>query len=177
MPEIAIGPSRVTIEPGALDTLGARVRDAAAAHRYAVISDETVAALHGARVLASLADAGLRAELLAFPAGEAHKTRETWGAMTDRMLAAGFGRDSVVVALGGGVVGDLAGFCAACFQRGIPVVQAPTTIVSQVDSAYGGKTGVDLPEGKNYAGAYHQPAMVLADPATLTTLPAEEAAA
>ena len=82
-----------------------------------------------------------------------------------------------VVALGGGVVGDLAGFCAATYQRGVPVVQVPTTLVAQVDSAYGGKTGVDLPEGKNYVGAYHQPAAVLADPATLATLPAEELAA
>jgi shikimate kinase/3-dehydroquinate synthase len=85
--------------------------------------------------------------------------------------------DDHVVALGGGVVGDVAGFCAAVYQRGVPVVQVPTTLVAQVDSAYGGKTGVDLPEGKNYVGAYHQPAAVLADPATLATLPAEELAA
>jgi shikimate kinase/3-dehydroquinate synthase len=82
-----------------------------------------------------------------------------------------------VVALGGGVVGDLAGFCAATYQRGIPVVQAPTTLVAQVDSAYGGKTGVDLPEAKNYVGAYHQPAAVIADTSTLATLPPEEHAA
>ena len=79
--------------------------------------------------------------------------------------------DDHVVALGGGVVGDVAGFCAAIYQRGVPVVHVPTTLVAQVDSAYGGKTGVDLPEGKNYVGAYHQPAAVLADPATLATLP------
>ncbi len=82
-----------------------------------------------------------------------------------------------VVALGGGVVGDLAGFCAATYQRGVPVVQVPTTLVAQVDSAYGGKTGVDLPEAKNYVGAYHQPAGVLVDPDTLATLPAAELAA
>ena len=86
-------------------------------------------------------------------------------------------REDHVVALGGGVVGDLAGFCAHIYQRGIPVVQLPTTLVAQVDSAYGGKTGVDLPQGKNYAGAYHQPAAVIADTATLATLPAEELAA
>ena len=80
-------------------------------------------------------------------------------------------RSDHVVALGGGVVGDLAGFCAAVYQRGVPVVQVPTTLVAQVDSAYGGKTGVDLPEAKNYVGAYHLPAAVLADPATLATLP------
>ena len=82
-----------------------------------------------------------------------------------------------MVAFGGGVVGDVAGFCAATYQRGVGVVQIPTTLVAQVDSAYGGKTGVDLPQGKNYVGAYHQPLAVLADPATLRTLPAEEAAA
>ena len=82
-----------------------------------------------------------------------------------------------VVALGGGVVGDLAGFCAATYQRGVPVVQIPTTLVAQVDSAYGGKTGVDLPEAKNYVGVYHQPAGVLVDPDTLATLPAAELAA
>ena len=81
-----------------------------------------------------------------------------------------------LVALGGGVVGDLAGFCAATYQRGVPVVQVPTTLAAQVDSAYGGKTGVDLAEGKNYVGAYHQPAGVLVDPATLATLPAAGAA-
>ena len=93
------------------------------------------------------------------------------------LAAAGMAHDDHVLALGGGVVGDLAGFCAATYQRGVPVVQLPTTLVAQVDSAYGGKTGVDLPEGKNYAGAYHQPAAVLADPSVLATLPPAELAA
>jgi shikimate kinase / 3-dehydroquinate synthase len=93
------------------------------------------------------------------------------------LAEAGARRDDCVLALGGGVVGDLAGFCAATYQRGIPLVQAPTTLVAQVDSAYGGKTGVDLPEAKNYVGAYHQPIAVLADPTVLSTLPAEELAA
>src|SRR4029079_10458591 len=93
------------------------------------------------------------------------------------LLRAGATRGDHVVALGGGVGGDVARFCAARHQRRVPVVQVPTTLVAQVDSAYGGKTGVDLPEGKNYVGAYHQPAAVLADPATLATLPAEELAA
>src|SRR6202043_2595711 len=92
------------------------------------------------------------------------------------LLAAGITRADHVVALGGGVVGDLAGFCAATYQRGVPVVQVPTTLVAQVDSAYGGKTGVDLPQAKNYVGAYHQPAAVLVDPDTLATLPAAELA-
>ena len=93
------------------------------------------------------------------------------------LAAAGMEHGDHVLALGGGVVGDLAGFCAASYQRGVAVVQAPTTLVAQVDSAYGGKTGVDLPEGKNYAGAYHQPAAVLVDPSALATLPPEELAA
>jgi shikimate kinase/3-dehydroquinate synthase len=93
------------------------------------------------------------------------------------LATAGARRDDGVLAFGGGVVGDLAGFCAATYQRGVPVVQAPTTLVAQVDSAYGGKTGVDLPEAKNYAGAYHMPHAVLAEPGALATLPAEELAA
>ncbi len=93
------------------------------------------------------------------------------------LAAAGARRDDLVLAFGGGVVGDLAGFCAATYQRGVPLVQAPTTLVAQVDSAYGGKTGVDLPAGKNFVGAYHMPVAVLADPSTLATLPPEELAA
>ena len=111
------------------------------------------------------------------PPGEAAKTWDRAGAVLRALAAAGMAGDDHVVALGGGVVGDLAGFCAATYQRGVPVVQLPTTLVAQVDSAYGGKTGVDLPEGKNYAGAYHQPAAVLADPGVLETLPPEELAA
>jgi shikimate kinase / 3-dehydroquinate synthase len=115
--------------------------------------------------------------VIAIPPGEAAKTWEQAGRVLRALAAAGMEHDDHVVALGGGVVGDLAGFCAATYQRGVPVVQLPTTLVAQVDSAYGGKTGVDLPEGKNYAGAYHQPAAVLADPAVLATLPGPELAA
>src|SRR5207237_1658330 len=106
-----------------------------------------------------------------------HKTLTTVEQALRAMAAAGIDHDSHVGALGGGVVGDVAGFCAAIYQRGIPVVQVPTTVVAQVDSAYGGKTGVDLPEGKNYAGAYHQPSAILLDHATRETLPQEEHAA
>ncbi|HWI75014.1 MAG TPA: bifunctional shikimate kinase/3-dehydroquinate synthase [Baekduia sp.] len=115
--------------------------------------------------------------LIEIPPGEEHKTLETAERVWHALVAQGVTRADHVIALGGGVVGDLAGFCAATYQRGIAVVQAPTTIVSQVDSAYGGKTGVDLPEAKNYVGAYHQPAAVLADTTTLATLPPEEHAA
>lgn len=110
-------------------------------------------------------------------AGEENKTLGAAEHVLRSLARAGAERSDLVVAVGGGVVGDLAGLCAALYQRGIRHVQVPTTLVAQVDSAYGGKTGVDLPEGKNYAGAYHQPAAVLCDPAALDTLPAEEAAA
>ncbi|MEA2422031.1 MAG: shikimate kinase / 3-dehydroquinate synthase [Thermoleophilaceae bacterium] len=109
--------------------------------------------------------------------GEAAKTLVSAEWVLRRMAVAGIGHDDMVAAVGGGVVGDLAGFCAAVYQRGIRHVQVPTTLVAQVDSAFGGKTGVDLPEGKNYAGAYHQPSAVLVDPGALDTLPAEERAA
>jgi shikimate kinase/3-dehydroquinate synthase len=109
--------------------------------------------------------------------GEQHKTVHGAEFVLRRLAQAGAERRDLVVAVGGGVVGDLAGFCAAVYQRGMPYVQVPTTLVAQVDAAYGGKTGVDLPEGKNYVGSYHQPVSVLCDPAALDTLPAEELAA
>jgi shikimate kinase/3-dehydroquinate synthase len=115
--------------------------------------------------------------VIEIPPGEEHKTLQTAERVWRAMAAQGVTRADHLIALGGGVVGDLAGFCASAYQRGMPVVQAPTTVVSQVDSAYGGKTGVDLPEAKNYVGAYHQPAAVLADTLTLATLPAAEHAA
>ncbi len=140
------------------------------AGRGIVVTDSTVAE----HQLGAVRDP---AGVIEFPPGEAHKTLQTAERVWHALVAQGVTRADHLVALGGGVVGDLAGFCASTFQRGIPVVQAPTTVVSQVDSAYGGKTGVDLPEAKNYVGAYHQPAAVLADTSTLATLPPEEHAA
>jgi shikimate kinase/3-dehydroquinate synthase len=134
------------------------------------ISDEAVAPLYAER-LAPLA------ATIAVEPGEGAKTMAEAERVLRALASAGMTREDHVVALGGGVVGDLAGFCAHLYQRGVPVVQVPTTLVAQVDSAYGGKTGVDLPEGKNYAGAYHQPAAVLVDPGTLASLPPEELAA
>jgi shikimate kinase / 3-dehydroquinate synthase len=134
------------------------------------VSDETVAALYGGRL-------GRMAATIAIAPGENHKTLESAEEVWRGLLEGGMTRADHVVALGGGVVGDLAGFCAATYQRGVPVVQVPTTLVAQVDSAYGGKTGVDLPEAKNYVGVYHQPAGVIVDPDTLATLPAAELAA
>src|SRR5271155_1336215 len=133
------------------------------------VSDETVWRLYGGY----LGDLG---GTITIAPGEGEKTLQSAERVWRALLGAEVTRADHVVALGGGVVGDLAGFCAATYQRGIPVVQVPTTLLAQVDSAYGGKTGVDLPEAKNYVGAYHQPAGVLVDPDTLSTLPAPELA-
>ena len=115
-----------------------------------------------------------KTDVLIIPAGESNKTRDTWARLTDQMLAKGYGRDSTVIALGGGVVGDLAGFVAATFMRGIPVVQVPTTLVAMVDASIGGKTGVDTYLGKNLVGVFHFPAAVLIDSQVLATLPVRE---
>jgi shikimate kinase/3-dehydroquinate synthase len=138
--------------------------------RRFVISDETVAGLHADRVPDPVAR-------LAMPPGEEAKTLANAERLLRALAEAGMDHDDHVVALGGGVVGDVGGFCAAVYQRGVGVVQVPTSLVAQVDSAYGGKTGVDLPEGKNYVGAYHQPRAVLADPRVLDSLPEAELAA
>jgi 3-dehydroquinate synthase len=163
----------ITVAPGALDSLGARAEAAAPAHRYVVITDDHVGPLYAARVLASL---GPRrpASVLVMPHGEGAKTRETWSRLTDEMLALGCGRDTTVVALGGGVAGDMAGFVAATYMRGVPVIQVPTTLLAMIDAAIGGKTAVDTPAGKNLVGAFHPPAAVVVDPAVLATLPPRE---
>jgi shikimate kinase/3-dehydroquinate synthase len=131
------------------------------------VADENVARLYLERL-------GEVDGSVVFPAGETSKTPATAELVWRALAAGGMSRDDHIVALGGGVVGDVAGFCAAGYQRGVPIVHVPTTLVAQVDSAYGGKTGVDLPEAKNYVGAYHQPVGVLVDPETLATLPAAE---
>jgi 3-dehydroquinate synthase len=147
------------------------------AARYAVITDSRVAPLYGEAVRDRVSGSGGPVDLFVFPAGEWNKTRETWAALADQMLAAGYGRDSAVLAVGGGVVGDLAGFVAASYLRGIPYVQVPTTLLAMIDSSIGGKTGVDVPAGKNLLGAFHQPRLVVADLDVLGTLPAPEFAA
>jgi 3-dehydroquinate synthase len=133
-----------------------------------------VAGLYGERVVESLRSARLTTDLLTFPAGEANKTRQQWLELSDRMFALGCGRDSCVVALGGGVTGDLAGFVAATYMRGVPLIQAPTTLLAMIDASVGGKTGVDTPSGKNLIGAFHPPRAVLADTRLLDTLPDTE---
>ncbi len=169
------GGSPIVVAPGALDRIGELVARHAPAHATVVVTDTNVAPLYAERVRAALAAAtGGAVHVIAIPAGEVHKTRTEWARVTDRMLELECGRDTTVVALGGGVVGDLAGFVAATFMRGVPVVQVPTTLLAMVDAAVGGKTAVDTPAGKNLVGAFHQPAVVVADPEVLATLPARE---
>jgi 3-dehydroquinate synthase len=169
--EVSVGGYRVRIAPGALDTVAEVARESAPAHRYAVISDETVAPLYGPRIAAGFAG---RAALLTVPAGEAHKSRETWAMLTDALIDGGFGRDSTIIALGGGMIGDLAGFVAATYMRGVAVIQVPTTLLAMVDASIGGKTAVDTPRGKNLVGAFHPPAAVVIDPGALATLPPDQ---
>lgn len=170
MPDIrvphALGAYDVTVRAGALDDLADRVRTLWPDRTVALITDETVRALLSDRLAG-----GPWTIVLSVPPGEASKSRARWEALTDALSAAGFSRDAAIVALGGGVVGDLAGFVAATFARGIPFLQVPTTLLAMVDSSVGGKTGVDTPQGKNLVGAFHPPAAVLADPAVLATLP------
>jgi len=139
-----------------------------------VVTDSTVGPLYADRVLASLKSTGFNAGLITVPAGETSKCLAQVGDISRQMIRAQLDRGSFLIALGGGVVGDLAGFAASIFYRGIPYVQIPTTIVSQVDSSVGGKTGVNTPEGKNLIGAFHHPEFVLADTETLTSLPERE---
>lgn len=165
---------QVLVGPGLLSSLGATCARVAPAHRYAIISDEAVARhwLGPARDAILSAIGGAAVVTATVPPGEGSKTRERWAQLTDWLLAEGAGRDTTVVALGGGVVGDLAGFVAATYLRGVPVVQVPTSLLAMVDAAIGGKTGVDTPRGKNLVGAFHQPRAVVADVWTLATLPA-----
>ena len=142
--------------------------------RAALVTDSNVGPLYADAVAGPLRDAGYEIVEIVVPAGEASKSMEMVTDVCRRMLRAGLDRKSFLIALGGGVVGDLAGFAAAIFQRGIPFVQIPTTVVAQVDSSVGGKTGVNTPEGKNLLGSFHQPRLVVADVATLQSLPDRE---
>jgi 3-dehydroquinate synthase len=156
---------------GALDDLGALMRDAGLRGSAFVISDDCVAPLFGERALASLRNAGFEAALRAFPAGEASKSLETVRAMYDWLLDEHAERGSAVVALGGGVTGDLGGFVAATYLRGVPFVQAPTSLLAMVDASIGGKVGVDHPRGKNLVGAFYPPKLVVQDTSLLASLP------
>lgn len=164
----------VRIKPGLLDEIGARVRGAVSGDAVALVTDSNVNERFGARVTEALRAAGLRVERFVVPAGEESKSWVHAGELLEAFAAAGLDRSSGVVALGGGVVGDLAGFCASAYMRGIALVHVPTTLLAQVDSAIGGKTGVDLAAGKNLAGAFWPPRLVLADTDALATLPDAE---
>ncbi len=164
----------IFIEDGLMENIGADLVKRDIASRYVVISDDYVAALYGSTLMATLEKAGIEAELLTFPHGEASKNLQVYAELSSRLAQLGLDRKSGLIALGGGVTGDLTGFLAATYMRGIPFVQVPTTLLSQVDSSVGGKTGVDIPEGKNLVGAFYQPKVVYIDTAVLTTLPVEE---
>jgi len=172
------GSYQVRIDGGCLDTVGEETRKALPrVGRVLVVSDTNVWPLYGARVLESLRGAGIPAEESIMPAGEESKRLETVEGFCTAALEAGLDRSSAIVALGGGVVGDIAGLVAALYMRGVPHVQLPTTLLAMVDSSVGGKTGVDLAGGKNLVGAFHQPSLVLADPEVLATLSQRETAA
>jgi 3-dehydroquinate synthase len=159
---------------GLLDQTGPNIIDAVTGSNCAIISDENVAPLLGKRVAESLTSSGLQPTLIAIPAGEKSKTLEQAGAICDEMIAARLDRHSFIVGLGGGVVGDISGFVAAIFERGIPHVQIPTTLLAMVDSSIGGKTGVNTVAAKNLIGAIHHPLLVIDDLDVLNTLPSRE---
>ena len=144
------------------------------AHAAMLVSDDNVFPLYGDALKAALADTGLEIREFVFPHGERNKTLATWGRLLECMSSSRMTRSDFVIALGGGIVGDLAGFAAASYQRGIRFVQIPTTLLADVDASVGGKTAVDLESGKNQVGAFHQPALVICDTDTLETLPKEE---
>ena len=163
----------VVVGRGLLAQAGERIAPLARG-RTVIVTDETVAAIHAAALTASLSAAGVKSEIVAVPAGEASKSFAELERVLDRLLEIGLDRKDVVVALGGGVVGDLAGLAAALYMRGVDFVQIPTTLLAQVDSSVGGKTAIDTPRGKNLVGAFHQPRLVLADIDVLATLPARQ---
>lgn len=165
----------ILIGPALLAHLGRRMRDAGVrGDAVAVVQDAAVADLYGKTVTASLEDAGFRVVPITIPSGETSKCLGQLGEVYDALAAGRLDRSSAVVALGGGVAGDLAGFAAATYLRGIDFVQVPTTLLAQVDASVGGKTGIDLECGKNLAGAFHQPRLVLVDLDTLKSLPQRE---
>jgi 3-dehydroquinate synthase len=178
MPELQVGLGErsypIIIESGCLQTIGNDLLSKKIGKRYGVIADDQVARLFGVTLMESLQLAGLEAELVTFPHGEASKTLQTIGDLAGRLIRLGFDRKDALIALGGGVTGDLTGFLASAFMRGIPFIQIPTTLLAQVDSSVGGKTGVDIPEGKNLVGAFYQPKVVYIDISVLKSLATEE---
>lgn len=168
------GDYEVVVSWGALATLAGRLRALGLAPRVHVVADETVAALYRPGLSATLTAAGFANEWYAFAAGEASKSRAEWARLTDLLAERRTERGEALIALGGGVTGDLAGFVAATYLRGLPLIQVPTSLLAQVDAAIGGKVAIDHPRGKNLIGAFYPPQLVIADPAALLTLPARQ---
>jgi len=164
----------IRIGRGLATRLSVDLRKRFAGRPLIIITDSELHTRYGTPMKANLRRRGMSVELISLPAGEASKSRRVRDQIEDAVIALGAGRDAVLLALGGGVVGDLVGFVAATFNRGIPYVQVPTTLIGMVDSAVGGKTGINHPAGKNLIGAFHQPAVVIIDPLLLQTLPRRE---
>lgn len=165
---------RIVVASGALQSVGERLRELRLGTRTALVSDGAVMRLYGKTVVASLEAAGFTVITIDVPEGESAKTLAVAQHCWDQLLTAGLDRTSTVLALGGGAVGDVAGFAAATYMRGINFVQLPTTVLAQVDASIGGKTAIDHPLGKNMIGAFHQPRLVVVDPAVARTLPERE---
>jgi 3-dehydroquinate synthase len=170
---VNLGPRSYTIvvESGALDAVGERLRALGVGRQAALVTDAAIMRLHGATVAGSLTRAGFAVTVVEVPEGEAAKTLAVAEHCWDRLLAAGLDRSSTVLGLGGGAVGDLAGFIAATYMRGMNFVTLPTTVLAQVDASIGGKTAIDHPKAKNLIGAFHQPRLVVVDPSVVRTLP------
>ncbi|CAK8714121.1 3-dehydroquinate synthase [Candidatus Electrothrix gigas] len=164
----------IIIRSGVLADIGSDLRQRKIGTKYGIIADDTVAKLYGKQCMQSLQAAGIQSELIIFSHGEVNKTMATVATLASELAQQGFDRSDALIALGGGVTGDITGFLAAIYMRGIPFVQVPTTLLSQVDSSVGGKTGVDLPEGKNLVGVFYQPKIVYIDTDVLHTLPLDE---
>jgi 3-dehydroquinate synthase len=165
---------RIIVASGGLATVGAELARLRVGRRVVLVSDPAILALHGPAVRRGVTAAGFELTEILLPEGERAKTLDVVRDVWDRLLEAGCDRTSTIVALGGGAVGDLAGFAAATYMRGVNVVQVPTTLLAQVDASIGGKTAIDHPRAKNLIGAFHQPRFVLVDPAVLATLPERE---
>ncbi len=166
----------VVVGPGLIDRAGERIAPLLKTKRTAIVTDSNVGEHHGERLSVSLERAGVAVDVLTVPAGEESKSFEGLADLSDRLLALELDRGDVIIAFGGGVVGDLVGFAASIYKRGIDFIQVPTSLLAQVDSSVGGKTAIDTPRGKNLIGAFHQPRLVLADLDVLCTLPAREMA-
>lgn len=164
----------IIIENGLLSKIPADIKERKLGDRFAIITDTNVSPIYGTALKNGLIDEGFAAKRIVFPAGEQSKGFEVLEYLVNELSASGFGRDTTIIALGGGVVGDLAGFVAAGFNRGVRLIQVPTTLVAQADSSVGGKTGIDTKYGKNLFGAIKQPEIVYIDPLALKTLPPKQ---